>query len=620
MNDKPFFVTDAASGIPMNDYLINGQRPLGEKECIRRMEPLIRELGNAEWDSNFTVYPEDLLVRPDGMVVWLRPDDHGTQKAVAKGKIHPGFSPIEQYSNKSTTGAWTNVYAMCATLLYCMTGKVPPSPIERMNGETLDWTGVSPSVAAVLEKGLEIKWADRIQSLRDLADKLHAAVNEQSPTAPESAYSSTPKVSVNKQTYQPQYRSAPVQSRENAKDTVIPVNNKPVKREQADAPSGQKNKNIWKIAIPTTVLAVAAVALFFAFRGGLSNIAIRRTSALQSMEAASPADIKQLVPAANSTESTAPEATITYAETKPYVPEPNTPVPQSIVPTGIGQPNSIGGTVSAPGSQGAGTQTGSAGGTVPTPGSQGAGTQTGLTGGTVSTPGSQGSETQTGGSGPTLSGGSQPPANTQTGTDGGMQSTSGSARPETTSDGLVALTGTYGDVEGVRGPINPFYLDKPVTNCGHVRMDLSIEQISGLGFGYFYLYVKDADGNWHHVALFRIEKDQADGKTVTYELDLDGIESFVAIAICPEEKGMDFTRRYYPTFYVDPNCVSEYGTTIQRPSFTPAQSAQPISSAHMVTSTYSNPYANAPGGGDYTPGVYKEDAVITDVIFVKELH
>ena len=45
--------------------------------------------------------------------------------------VKAGFAPLEQYSQKSKQGPYTDVYALCATIYYTLTGVIPPSALER---------------------------------------------------------------------------------------------------------------------------------------------------------------------------------------------------------------------------------------------------------------------------------------------------------------------------------------------------------------------------------------------------------------------------------------------------------------------------------------------------------
>jgi serine/threonine protein kinase len=56
--------------------------------------------------------------------------------------LTPGFSPIEQYSEQSKQGPWTDIYALSSTLYMMVTGVVPDDSTNRL----MDDTVVSPMV------------------------------------------------------------------------------------------------------------------------------------------------------------------------------------------------------------------------------------------------------------------------------------------------------------------------------------------------------------------------------------------------------------------------------------------------------------------------------------------
>jgi FOG: TPR repeat, SEL1 subfamily len=152
------------------------------------------------------------------------------------------------------------------------------------------------------------------------------------------------------------------------------------------------------------------------------------------------------------------------------------------------------------------------------------------------------------------------------------------------------VIGESGDVEGVRGPTHPLYLAKPLVDIKDLTLILSVDQLSGYPFGYFYLYVKDIKGHWHHTALFKIDKSMADGHYETYNLQFDQTEpAIVALAICPEEKGMDFTAAFDAYYIASAENVGEYSSSIPAPVYTPAKEENPISAVHQPTAPYSGP-------------------------------
>jgi len=51
--------------------------------------------------------------------------------------ISAGYSPVEQYHRGGHVGAWTDVYAVGASIRTCMEGRAPPPSIERLKSDRL---------------------------------------------------------------------------------------------------------------------------------------------------------------------------------------------------------------------------------------------------------------------------------------------------------------------------------------------------------------------------------------------------------------------------------------------------------------------------------------------------
>ena len=156
---------------------------------------------------------------------------------------------------------------------------------------------------------------------------------------------------------------------------------------------------------------------------------------------------------------------------------------------------------------------------------------------------------------------------------------------------LARLSGSFGAVETIRrssdtGAANPFYLDKPVTDCDHVTLELSVTERSGWCGANYYIYVRDAAGDWHHTGVFRLREENVNGQPYTYEIDLDKRETFTAIALWPADKGVDCIGDFYFSVYVDPACVTEYSNAIPKPYYQDGNvSYEPIE-IHFATTPY----------------------------------
>ena len=92
--------------------------------------------------------------------------------------ITSGFSPLEQYSERSRQGPYTDIYAVCATIYAALTGVVPPAATDRVSGEVdiQPFSSFGVNVPEKIEKaishGLAVKGADRPRTMKELYDEL----------------------------------------------------------------------------------------------------------------------------------------------------------------------------------------------------------------------------------------------------------------------------------------------------------------------------------------------------------------------------------------------------------------------------------------------------------------
>ena len=98
-----------------------------------------------------------------------------------------GFAPREQYTGRDQ-GPWTDVYALCATVYYCLTGKVPPRATLRDGGEQDPLipprqlgADLTQEQERALLRGLAPKAKDRWQSAAELYAALYGQTMEGAP-------------------------------------------------------------------------------------------------------------------------------------------------------------------------------------------------------------------------------------------------------------------------------------------------------------------------------------------------------------------------------------------------------------------------------------------------------
>lgn len=90
--------------------------------------------------------------------------------------LKSGYAPPEQYLTNEKTGAWVDVYALCATTYFALTGTAPPPAVQRLQKDLLQplsmTISIQPWQSAAIEKGLQLHAADRFRDVEDLYQAL----------------------------------------------------------------------------------------------------------------------------------------------------------------------------------------------------------------------------------------------------------------------------------------------------------------------------------------------------------------------------------------------------------------------------------------------------------------
>lgn len=121
--------------------------------------------------DNFMISKEGRLILIDfGAARYTNALDEKTRTMMCK----QGFSAIEQYSTAGKQGPWTDVYGMCATMYYMLTGILPQNSTDRVLRDEVvslvDMTEIdlSQSQKEAIMKGMEVDRIHRYQSMKEL--------------------------------------------------------------------------------------------------------------------------------------------------------------------------------------------------------------------------------------------------------------------------------------------------------------------------------------------------------------------------------------------------------------------------------------------------------------------
>jgi serine/threonine protein kinase len=183
-NNTAYMVMEFVKGRPLSALL--EREPLPEKSALAYAVAIgeALEVVHAAGLLHRDIKPDNVMVTDDARVVLI---DFGSARGFAAGRTHrmtrmvtPGYAPLEQYSQQGRFGAPTDVYALGATLYHMLTGEVPASPMDVLQGVRLvpPFTRnprVTRTVSDAVMWALETKIGRRPQSMREFIGALQGA-------------------------------------------------------------------------------------------------------------------------------------------------------------------------------------------------------------------------------------------------------------------------------------------------------------------------------------------------------------------------------------------------------------------------------------------------------------
>ena len=194
-NNTAYIVMEYVDGTTFKDLTESRGGRIPPEELIGMMEPLFSALGDmhAKGLIHRDISPENLMLE-NGEIRLL---DFGCARESQSGDstltvtMKQGYAPVEQYQNKGQ-GPWTDVYALSATIYFCLTGIKPPQSVDRLVEDEL----IPPRKLGVrlterqewaILHGMNIRPRRRFQSVGELHDALYGNGRPSRAASPEAA-------------------------------------------------------------------------------------------------------------------------------------------------------------------------------------------------------------------------------------------------------------------------------------------------------------------------------------------------------------------------------------------------------------------------------------------------
>ncbi len=182
-NRTAYIVMEYVEGTRVRNYIRKNGKMSGE-QVLALMEPVIHSLCDIHKTG---------LIHRDISIDNLMFDDNGQLKLIDFGaarnvelpentitvSIKRGFSPEEQYRAKGEQGPWTDLYSLCGTMYFMLTGNIPDESIERVYADHLVSLQQREDVAlprqakCAIDKGMAVLAKDRYQDMEEFYNELY---------------------------------------------------------------------------------------------------------------------------------------------------------------------------------------------------------------------------------------------------------------------------------------------------------------------------------------------------------------------------------------------------------------------------------------------------------------
>ena len=177
--------------------IVDAKGPLDYPEAVNYMAQVANAVGyiHERHILHRDIKPDNIIITANYMAILI---DFGSAREFEEDKtqahtsiVTHGYAPSEQYSRTSRKGAYTDIYALGATLYFILTGRVPVEAAARITEPMPEPRELRPDLPEeanrTIMKAMQLKPQDRHQSIVEFMDDLRnvtptVALDEENPT------------------------------------------------------------------------------------------------------------------------------------------------------------------------------------------------------------------------------------------------------------------------------------------------------------------------------------------------------------------------------------------------------------------------------------------------------
>lgn len=186
-NQTAYIIMDYIDGVTLKEYVAS-HGSMEYPELLEMMSPILKSLITLHKHGviHRDISPDNLMIGMDNNLYLI---DFGSAKEMEYGKtttvlLKEGYAPPEQYLHDGELGAWTDVYALCATIYTALCGKVPIDAVARLQGKELVPLSAQGVVLEewqwnAISKGMCMRTAERFRDVGALYDALTVAPTQE---------------------------------------------------------------------------------------------------------------------------------------------------------------------------------------------------------------------------------------------------------------------------------------------------------------------------------------------------------------------------------------------------------------------------------------------------------